>query len=65
MALGLGQEQMDSEGVLRERLTLLDSGQVQHSEVAPVVVVLAQVCVISLDWACALSVREKIQKEGS
>lgn len=65
MTLGLGQEQMDSEGVLRERLTLLDPGQVQQSEVALCVVLLAQVCVVSLNRACAESVREKIQKEGS
>lgn len=65
MTLGLGQEQMDSEGVLRERLTLLDPGQVQQSEVAQCVVLLAQVCVVSLNRAFAESVREKIQKEGS
>lgn len=65
MTLGLGQEQMDSEGVLREQLTLLDPGQVQHSEVAQCVVLPAQVCVVSLNWACAESAREKIQEEGS
>lgn len=54
----------------REQLTLLDSGQVLHSEAAQFVVLLGQagkcVCVseISLKWACAESVREKIP-EGS
>lgn len=57
--------------MLREQLTLLDSGQVLHSEAGPFVVLLSQagkcVCVCVCDisqWACAESVREKIPERS-
>lgn len=54
-----------AEGVLREQLTLLHSGQMQQSKAAWFVALLAQVCVRyhSSEHACSLTVR-KFQKEG-
>lgn len=53
--------------MLREQLTLLDSGQVRHSETAQFVVLLGQAgkCVCDItQWACAESVREKIPERS-
>lgn len=55
-----------AEGVLREQLTLLHSGQMQQSEAAWFVALLAQVCVRyhSSEHARSLTAR-KFQKDGS